>query len=329
MAKSKAQPAPRARPSARARHADSERWNRILIIGAVVAVIIAAIGFIAYGWYDTKVKPLNKTVLTVGETKVSLAHLERRMEYELKLAPGIENDPNRALGFADEVLAQMEFEGTVLASIGELNITVSDEEIATEVKDRGNLAEDVDPQIYAAEFRRQVKDSGLKENEYRQVIAGTVATDKLAGYFAYIAPNVEPQVKARWMTFDASDAAQQALDRVRAGEDFVAVGSELAVDPPVERDWGPRGSLVLPTEVEDFLFAAQAGQISDVISVSSAYYVAELQDIDPARSLTDEQRQQVAQRNMNDWIREQNGKLTIEKDLSQEDALKAISDVFG
>ena len=329
MAKSKAQPAPRARPSARARHADSERWNRIFIIGGVLAVVLIVVGIVAYGWYDTKIKPLGKTVLTVEDTKVSLAHLERRMEYELKVSPGIANDPNRALGFADETLAQLEFEGTVLASIGGIDIAVTDEDVASEVKSRGNLAEDVEAKIYANEFRRQVKDSGLKENEYRQLLAAQLATDKLAAYFAFLAPAAEPQVKARWMTFDTSEAAQQALERVRAGEDFAAVGGELALDPPLERDWSPRGSLLLPKEVEDFLFGAQAGQLSEVISVSNAYYVAELQGTEPERPLTDEQRPQVAQRNMNEWIQEQNGKLTIEKNLSQEDALKAVSDVFS
>src|SRR3990170_5042717 len=91
MAKAKSQAAQgqQARPRPRAaQRVDPERFNRLLILGGVIAVILLAFGVIGYGWDATQIKPLSKTVLRVGDTKVSFGHLERRMELELTDSPG-------------------------------------------------------------------------------------------------------------------------------------------------------------------------------------------------------------------------------------------------
>ena len=85
-----AQPAPR--PSSR-RHRrggwlamDSESSSRLLLIGVVALVLIAAGAFIAYGYWDSVVRPRNRTVLEVDGTTVSFSEMKRRMRYEFSLS---------------------------------------------------------------------------------------------------------------------------------------------------------------------------------------------------------------------------------------------------
>ena len=67
----------------RRRAADPERGTRFLIIGGVAAGLLVVAGLIGFGWYQTQIAPRAKTVLRVGETKFSLAHVESRMSLML------------------------------------------------------------------------------------------------------------------------------------------------------------------------------------------------------------------------------------------------------
>lgn len=333
MAKTKSQ-SQVAQPGRGARESDAERWNRILIIGGVVAVVLVAIGFIGFGWYQTQISPLGKTVLRVGETKFNLAHLERRMRLMREENPFFAQPGQSALLLPDSVLAQLEREAKLLEGASELNLTVSEEEVAQRVRERGNLAEEVEASLFAAEFRRQVESSRLKENEYRQMLRAQLLEEKVRAYFAFLAPKAEPQVRARWLVRDERDQAEVTLQRLEAGEDFDTVAQDVSPEATGagqggELDWAPRGgSAFLPDDVEDFLFEAEPGERSGIISVGNFYYIAELLEQDDDRALDEQQREQVANRQMSDWIQGLDNTLDIERDFTDEDLGKALGDVF-
>src|SRR3990172_8549929 len=124
-----------------AHRVDAERWNRLLILGGVVAVILVALGIIGFGWYQTHIRPLGKTVLRVADTKISLAHLERRMRLERQEQP-FAFQGESLLQLPDLVLSQLEVEATLLEGAEQLDITVTEEEVDAKIREEGNLAED-------------------------------------------------------------------------------------------------------------------------------------------------------------------------------------------
>src|SRR5690242_3825174 len=66
---------------------DSERSARLMLIGGVALVLALAIGFVGFGYYNSVIKPRNRTVLAADGIKVSYSETQRRMRYELKLHP--------------------------------------------------------------------------------------------------------------------------------------------------------------------------------------------------------------------------------------------------
>ncbi len=340
MAKSKAQPA---RPEvARRRHtakADAERWSRIFLIGGVVAAILIAAGVIAFGWYQTQIKPLGKTVLQVGNSKYSLGYLERRMRLLRKQDPtyGAQAASNTLLVLPDVTLSLVEREAKLLEAAGDLNITVTDEEVAAEISSRGNLAADVQPSVYASEFRKQVEDSGLKESEYVHMIRAYLLGQKAQNYFRFFAPQSEPQVRGQYILFDDATKASQGLQHLQAGGAFDQVAGDLGISSSsgsgqalTQQDWTPRTDTTAnPNKIQAYFFGAQPGQISDVITIGSYYIVAQLLERDDNRALDDAGKQRVALREMNKWLDGLDAKLTIKKDLSTGDSTRALNDVLA
>src|SRR3990167_7801299 len=99
----------------------------------------------------------------------------------------------------DVTLNTLEFEALLLEIADQLDIAVTDEELDSEIRDRANLAEDSQPSLVAQAFRRQVDDSGLKPNEYRQMLRAELVSQETLNYFVFLSPTTETQVRARWI----------------------------------------------------------------------------------------------------------------------------------
>lgn len=323
-----------ARRSERVRHGDSEDWNRRLIIGSIIAVIIIAFGFIAFGWYQTQIRPLGKTVLRVDDTKVSLGHLERRMELERNRNFLFSQNSQNLLQLPDVVIDQIEAEVVLLDSLPELGLSVTDEDVAAEVRSRGGLADEVEASIYAEELHQQVDDSGLHANEYELMLRAQIAQDKARDYFVYTGPQSEEQIRGQVMALGDQERADEAVQRLESGEDFLAVGEDIALNPQsLEIDWTPRGATTTITQdVEDFLFSAGAGELSEPLELGGTFYVAQLLERDPDRELDEDQRTAVATRELDQWVKDQRTSFAeqglVERNFDQDDAIRALDDIL-
>ena len=314
------------------RFGDSESGGRRLIIGGVVAAILIAVGFIAFGWYQTQIKPLNKTVLRVEDVKFSLAHLERRMRLENEGNPFYTSSLDNLRLLPDVVINQLTAEAAILTGGSELDLTVNDEDIAGAVRVRGNLAPEVEATVFADEFRRQVDESGLKRSEYEQMLRASVMEEKAREHFQSIAAQEEPQVRASIISVRDETEAERALELLAAGEDFTDVAVLVDADPTsLDLDWFPRGgSPQAVSDVEDFLFDTETdvGSRSEIISAFGFFLIAELLERDDARSVDDDQLFSIAEREFTDWVVDLRERLDIEQDFTSEDAIRSINDIF-
>ena len=315
-------------------HPSTEGSNRRLIIGIVIAVVAVAIGFIAFGWYQTEIKPFSKTVLRVEETKYNLAHLERRMQLELDTGFNFSLGTSSILNLPDFVIAQLEGEASLLEGIGELEIEVTDEDVSVEIRRRGGLADDVEPNVFADEVRNQVDRSGLKQNEYDLMLRAFIAEQRAHDYFRFFAPTEEPQARGRMIILEDSDAdaegkADAVLARLEAGEDFMFVALEVTLAPgAVEIDWFVRdGEPTVFEGVQDEFFSLEVGELSGVIPQRDFFYIIEVLERDEARTLDDTQRESVADRELGDWIDGLRDSLKIDRNLNQDDSIRALNNL--
>ena len=330
--KAKARAAPQERPAGH--QANAERWNRALIVGSVTAVIVFAIGIIAFGWYWTQVRPFGKVILRVESTEFSLGHLERRMSLWL--------DQNAAFGQSEDVLralptitlGDIEREAKLLEAADELGgVIVTDEEIDADILERGGAGENA---ILAEELNRLVRESGLEENEFLQMVRAELLEEKVREHFASIVPEQEPQIRSRWIVVDNDEDAEKALQRLEAGEDFAAVVSRFSIDTTtIEQEgiveWRPRsGSPFMPEDVEDFLFDAEPGEQSGIISDGTGRsYIAELLEQNAEQELDEAQQPFVTERLLNEWLTGLDATLAIERNLSDEDGFRALNNVLS
>ncbi len=339
MAKSKAQPA-RAEAAHRRRtaKADAERWSRILLIGGVLAAIAFAGVIIIVGYYLTHIRPLGKTVLQVGNTKYSLAALESRMRLLRQQDPayGTQATSSTIRALPDVTLNLLEREAKLLEAAGQLHVTVTEQEVAAEIRSRGSLAADVESSVYAAEFRKQVDKSGLSENEYLQMIRAYLLGQKVENYYRFLAPASEPQVRGQYIVFDDSTKASQALQRLKAGDGVDKVATDLGISSTSSGGqalnqvaWTPRtDTSANPSKIDAYLFGAQPGQLSDVITIGSYYIVSQLLERDDNRALDDQGKQRVAVREEQKWLDGLDAKLVVKRNLSTSDSTRALNDVL-
>ena len=316
-----------------ARRTDPEQMSRILLVGGVAAVLLIAAGVIAFGWYQTEIKPGGKTVLQVGEREYSLNALTRRAKLTVK-ENTIFQQQQYAQVLPDTVMLQLEREAKLLERANTINnTTVTEEEIDNKIKENGSLAADADARAFAAEYSKQVEASGLSRDEFRRKIRADLLEEKVRNYYLYLAPKDQPQVHARLILVKDVGEGRQVLERLNAGEDFAAVAREVSQDTTSaekggEVDWQPRAYFP-DDKISDFLFdKAQPGQRSEVIDTDVGAYIVELTERADSRPLDGTQKQLVANRELEDWYKAQDEALTIERHLSAEDTNRLINDVY-
>ncbi len=90
------------------------------------------------------------------------------------------------------------------------------------------------------------------------------------------------RIRARHIITLTQPEAQAALDRVKNGEDFQIVASEVNIDATKSKggDLGlvPRGIMVKP--FEDALFSLEEGQVSGIVKTSFGFHIIKVEEID-------------------------------------------------
>jgi parvulin-like peptidyl-prolyl isomerase len=149
-----------------------------------------------------------------------------------------------------------------------------------------------------------VRQSGLHPSEYREVVAARLLEEKLRQRFRDQIPATAEQVRLRDILVQQTEL-QKVLDRLKAGEDFAAVASEVSLDTTTkdkggEMDWQARGELPLATE--GAVFSLEVGQVSAPISVGGGYsYLYQMLEKAADKEVTPDQQQQIEERMYTDW----------------------------
>jgi foldase protein PrsA len=324
--------AARARPS----QGDPERWNRLLIIGGVVAVILVVVGIIVYGWWSEEVQPLTKTVVRVDDSEVSLGHLERRVSLSIEENSFLQDPESQQilLALPQTTAQQLQRELKVLLAADELGVTVTDEELEAAILEEVGLTDTSDAEAVSKAIAGAVETSGLHQDEYFDMIRARVLEQKVLDDFTAKAPAVEEQVKSRWIQVADEAAAAAVIARLDAGEDFAAVARDVSTDTTNAEqggavDWRIRGSFqATGPAIEEFLFNASVGDMSGPLQGLSGYYVVELVDKDASRELTDTQKSEYGSRELNEWLDELEATHRVELNLTQDDTLRVLENAL-
>ncbi len=114
-----------------------------------------------------------------------------------------------------------------------------------------------------------------------------------ASYDEYVkAQPQQTEVRARHILIKDEDAAKKALERVKAGEDFAKLATELSSDPGSAKEGGDLGYFTKDRMVPEFgeaAFALEPGQTSEIVKSQFGFHIIKLEDKRPVKPATFEQ----------------------------------------
>ena len=336
-----ADPAPRppARPAARRTDVvasrprrsfsmDGEQQARLLLYGITALVVLAAAALIAFGYYWSEVRPRNRTVLEAEGTKVSYSAMKRRMTFELFANPAFQQTP-AALPEAtyENLLTELTL---IHRADDELGVTYTEDEFNEQLRERVGVAKDADDATFTERFRSALSSSGLKESEYRRLVQAELLEEKVRAKFEAEAPATIPQARIEVIQTETQEAAQQAINRINAGEEFGAVARELSKEPDVSttgglKPFGAEGTF--PPSYDELVFTQPVGELSAPIqSAAEAWHVVRVVERSE-QPLTEGQKPTYVTERYVDWLRETQGKMTIVDKWDTEDQNSALVEV--
>ncbi|WP_046864569.1 peptidylprolyl isomerase [Microvirga massiliensis] len=138
----------------------------------------------------------------------------------------------------------------------------------------------------SADFARKLayaRDKALLDEYLEREAAKAVSPEAAKKLYDETVKNLkpEPEVRARHILVESEDAAKAALARVRGGEDFEKVASELSTDPGSKSEGGDLGFFSKDRMVEPFAEAAfklEPGQISEPVKTQFGWHIIKVEE---------------------------------------------------
>jgi len=168
----------------------------------------------------------------------------------------------------------------------EPSATPTPTEIATETPSGSPTPEPTATPYTLEGFQKQYKDKlgqfskyGLNEKQYRKIYETNLLRDQLYKEITADVPHTQEQVWARHILVADEATAQAIILRLKNGEDFGKLASELSTDTGSgaqggDLGWFGKGAMVAP--FEEAAFKLKVGEISDPVQSDYGYHIIQV-----------------------------------------------------
>lgn len=296
----------------RARQASEGRLERRIYLAAAI-VGVAVVAIIAAGVILTVVMPPRATAAQVGDRTLTARDIAVRAKFaavaESNTAAAI--DPSVAIPLLtrEEVLRQ---------KVGDLGVSVSDEDMAKELRTRIGVAEDAAGDVFNAGYDRYLRIIPLSRNEYEHVVRAAVLRRKAVESFKTKVGEKGPQLHLFGVTSPDQKKLQEMRDAVAGGKDFTeeAVARGL-VTQPAQADLAWFDPQSLPDRIAP-VRNLKTKELFEVIfdQGTGSYFLDQVLERVEDRTYDDTVKDQVANRQFTGWMKEQETALVKPSTLS-------------
>jgi parvulin-like peptidyl-prolyl isomerase len=307
---------------------DPERRGTLMLLGGLGVLVLFALVLIAFGYYNDRIKPRGETVFSVGNRDYDYAYLEKRVDADLASGEFQASDIQNSV--ASTVL-KIQTEELVRLTAKEKGITVTDEEVEARMRTELNLTADSPRERFASAVQLELQNSGLSLSEYREIVRAHALEEKLREQLKSTVPAEGEQVDLLLLQTATREAAQAALDRINAGEEFQDVAQEVSLHSTKnvggEFGWAPRG--LLPKSIEDVIFS-QTGR-SQVVEDPLGFFILETRD-KQTRPIDDTLKDRIVTAQLNDTLRAMRDSVGVTNSLTigqVQDIAQHIQDSLG
>jgi len=267
------------------------RWTGLIIATVVLVVALIVIGV---GYYNEYMAPFKRVIITIDDTTID-------MDYYLKRARLSGLDPIA-------VLEAITNEQLILLEAPSYGIEVTPEDIDRELR---RMAEGNSGPISDSEFkewyRQNLNQSGLRDAEYREIVASNMLTLGMQIYMATKVSTVGEQIHLHVIVLGSYEDAEEAKVRLEAGEDFADLAREVSVDEGSKEKggdvgWVPRGVNDL---IDYWAFDLDFGEVSMPIQLTEGtYHLLMVSEKDDARELDEDSLSVVRSMALDKWLLE-------------------------
>jgi peptidyl-prolyl cis-trans isomerase C len=160
-----------------------------------------------------------------------------------------------------------------------------------------------------------LRTNGYNENDFNKDLKRSIAAAWMRDQITDQVPQEMEQVHARQILLYNSDSANQALEQLRLGTDFVKLAAEY--DPITYGDlgWFPRGYL-LDEKLEEVVFNLQPGEYSDVIQTTAGFHIVQVIERDGQHPVDSAVRLDLQEKALKGWLADRRVNSQIEITIS-------------
>lgn len=263
------------------------------------AMLLISLAFIA-GCKGRSPLEKEKVLATVGAEVITLDEFEESFSSTGKrYASNYPMDRRNSLKLKAAYLNQLIEEKLIMAEAEKMKIIVGTEEIDAAIAGlKKNYGDEnsfkkvfIDEHLDLSEWREKVKKKLLVEKVIYQTVSSKVeiSPEEIKDYYDN---NIDEfhsaeQVKVRQIFHMDEREASKARERIRAGEDFAAVATEVSQSPDASEggNLGYFGRGIMPPEFDETVFTMEVGTLSEVVRSTYGYHVFLLEDRREERDL--------------------------------------------
>ncbi len=248
-------------------------------------------------------------VATVNGAKIYLDEYQSLLNEKARMLSGdFLRQPAYVKKFEDEVLDAMIGEKIMLLRARELNLSVSDAELAAKIKD---IEKDYGDEFTGLFARQNInyekwKEDFRKEMLLQKLIAADVhskiivSETEIEDYFKKHRHVYKRDLSARVLQIVLRDmqTAEQAMQRLKSKEEFARVASEMSIGPEASRggDLGFVTKRVMPEPLDETIFKIPVQTISPIVQSSYGFHIIKVMEVRQAkeRSLSEAREEVIA-----------------------------------
>jgi parvulin-like peptidyl-prolyl isomerase len=213
---------------------ETERPGRaasIVVIAAFVVILGLVVGI---PYYQVFMAPWRQTILQVGETSFNMRYFIKRLRLQLTA------QSKNQLEVATRILQDLQNQELYRQEAKKRNISVSDEELDSEVK-RRILASATGEGEFEELYASMLRGLRLDEEEYRELVMYDLFRVKLLQDFVNQIPEATEHVHIYAIVTGTTKKAEEVRSKLSRGEDFSKVAKEESIDLASAKQGGDLG----------------------------------------------------------------------------------------
>jgi hypothetical protein len=306
------------------------RRDQLVIVVSIVT-LVAAVLIVLAGVYVTRYRPPRAHVLSVGQEQFNAADAERRLRYLLLFESDKAGTDVEAV--VDTTLDVLEREQVLRerasALVGDVSANDVEQELRTQLAPAaptvtvsgGSTATPtpVSDEAYATALQQRLQQSGLSKEDLEAIARAHVFEKRLLEHFKAALPTQAAQVHLAVARLNEQAKADQVRAIVtRPGVEFgpVASGNSVSTGGTTgDLDW----VLIedLDQVVREAVQTLKAGDVSPVVKNGDYFEVYKLVEAPADRDLTEEQRETLATKRVDEWVEAERKHVQIARGMSE------------